>query len=796
MALKETALSILIKAKDLASAPLAKFRGGVSDTDKQVDELGKQSDSSGKKVDKLGDSIDKTGTLAGKAKAGMSVLTGSIVALASTYLSINALRNALSGIINTGAQFEQLRTQISTLMGSIEAGKKATAWIKRFASTTPASLEGVTQGFIKLKAFGIDPMNGSYQAIVDQTSKLGFTQEKMEGIILAVGQAWTKQKLQGEEALQLIERGVPVWDLLAKATGRTAVELQNMATKGQLGRKEISLLIDEMGKASAGAAADQMNTWKGMISNLKDQWTNFVSQIADAGIFDFAKEQLKEILDTVGQMAKDGRLKAYAQQISNYLVNLATNAKSYLTNIVSELEGMTRTVNAIVGTFQLAFNAFTAGVKTIGLATTAQIERVLSGISKLLALAGLDEAAAKMRQQAEAMGEVSAAFKAELLQDADDIQNAWKKINNQPLDQAKNEIKDLSDTTQQAADDVSSSGLQVVNTLELIGTAATDAKKATQGITTSTKGIKEHLEALDKAAKSQKNKTEATDQDSKAVDKNTAATDKNTESVRANRGAALTLAGKTSAAWAAASEEMGAAYDRLTQGMANAVNKFGNLPRAAFSYVKDFAKAYWDAEAAAQRLQAQYTQQEQSLNNHLRALTDSEHVTEAMVNKAEQALGAYTLLGDQQLAPLRNAIATIKADMDQLTDSLESTVDSLRDELDRLNGDTVAIQDRAYQKERDRLKDLADKAKQQRNDEAIREAQEALRLLEQTYRIKRENAQNEQQNAQPGNSSNVPSRTVRLELDTNGQTIGGDFDSDEQARAFVNAVKNHRWNSA
>ncbi|MDO6575399.1 hypothetical protein, partial [Staphylococcus pasteuri_A] len=45
---------------------------------------------------------------------GVASLTSRIIALGATYLGINALKNAIGGIINTGAKFEQLETQINT----------------------------------------------------------------------------------------------------------------------------------------------------------------------------------------------------------------------------------------------------------------------------------------------------------------------------------------------------------------------------------------------------------------------------------------------------------------------------------------------------------------------------------------------------------------------------------------------------------------------------------------------------------------------------------------------------------
>ncbi|WP_027853501.1 tape measure protein [Marinobacterium litorale] len=368
MADRNLALNLLIKAKDMAGGVVKRFRGEVKDAGTEADNLSESLDKTGQKTREFSDSVDQASksssrlygdtrgtkfwqrfsqgakkastdtknfkgdlteipSAADRAGRGIGGLTTKVIALAGTYLGINALKNALMGLINTGSRFEDMQVQINTLMGSIEEGEKATAWIKDFAKTTPADIEGVTQGFIRLKAFGIDPMDGSFQAIIDQTSKLGFSQEKMEGVILAVGQAWTKQKLQGEEALQLIERGVPVWDLLAKATGRTTTELQEMSSAGELGRREIALLIQEMGKSSEGAASEAMKTWTGLVSNLKDMWLNFVNDINEAGFLDYMKQQLQELLDTVKQMAADGSLKRWAKEISDSLITLADNIK-------------------------------------------------------------------------------------------------------------------------------------------------------------------------------------------------------------------------------------------------------------------------------------------------------------------------------------------------------------------------------------------------------------------------------------------------------------------------------------
>ncbi|WP_134984332.1 tape measure protein, partial [Aeromonas hydrophila] len=76
--------------------------------------------------------------------------------------------------------------------------------------------------------------------------------EEVQGISLALGQAWAKQKLQGEEILQLIERGVPVWQMLEQVTGKNTAELQKLSEAGKLGRETISALMNEISIQSRG----------------------------------------------------------------------------------------------------------------------------------------------------------------------------------------------------------------------------------------------------------------------------------------------------------------------------------------------------------------------------------------------------------------------------------------------------------------------------------------------------------------------------------------------------------------
>ena len=257
---------------------------------------------------------------AGLTDVGNAALRGG--ALVTAY---GAGMTALAAsFVRPAAQFEQFNVQLTTLEGSAEGAEKAMAWIGKFATRTPLSVEETVQAYARLRAFGLDPTTGSLQAMVDTMAATGGGAEQLDGLTLALGQAWTKGKLQGEEAMQMLERGVPVWDLLAEAMGKSAAEVQKLSEQGKLGREEITLLTDALGARYSGASERASETWDGITSNLSDQWKRFQRLVMGSGLFDWMKGKLNGLLDTLDQMAADGTLQLWAESIGKKIEETLT----------------------------------------------------------------------------------------------------------------------------------------------------------------------------------------------------------------------------------------------------------------------------------------------------------------------------------------------------------------------------------------------------------------------------------------------------------------------------------------
>jgi tape measure domain-containing protein len=294
------------------------------------------------------------------AMAGLATETNSVgaalggaahkaLAWGGALAGLNGISGLAAGVIETGAAFETLEARLSSLLGSTEAAKDAMANIKALAISTPFEVSALSESFVKLTAFGLQPSMAQMQALADTAATLGGGTEALAGVTLALGQAWAKGKLQGDEILQLAERGVPIWDVLAQATGKNTAELQKMSEAGELGRGTILKLIDALGQMNAGASDKMMATFSGAVSNAKDALAEFYDMIAKAGVLDFLTGQLQDLLAEFNRLKETGELDAAAQRMASSFIALAEGVKT-----------AGQAVNALSGVIELGLEVWVA----------------------------------------------------------------------------------------------------------------------------------------------------------------------------------------------------------------------------------------------------------------------------------------------------------------------------------------------------------------------------------------------------------------------------------------------------
>lgn len=393
-----------------------------------------------------------------------------VLGYAAAYISLRAATNLASkalglvragieGVISVGDDSEKAKIQLEGLMGSIAGGEQATAWIEEFADKSGQRINDVLEAFAELKAYGLDPMDGSMQAIMDKTAQLGGEQEKLKGISLAIGQMWAKEKIVQEEVNQLRERGVNAFDLLSKAMNKNVSELQDMAAAGQLGRNEIKLLIDEMGRSAEGQASRALETLSGKWNVLLNQFQKFGEEVASHGAMDIVKEKLQGVLDKVIELTDDGTLDNLAEALSAAFVEgiikleeftgslakvdfkkLTEDSANWLNNFSQNMDDAILRIRLFIAPFRTLFNGLTSGLSTFGIIWLQQLNLILAGVEKLADAFGGEKLKASVQDARKTINGLTEGLVEQIEQDGADIRAAWEMNANSAIDQKKREV--------------------------------------------------------------------------------------------------------------------------------------------------------------------------------------------------------------------------------------------------------------------------------------------------------------------------------------------------------------------
>ncbi|CCG42188.1 tape measure protein [Magnetospirillum molischianum] len=374
-------------------ATSAALRAVISAVDRVTGPLSKINKVIGQHIKAWGD--------VGRATAGLG---GSVAqALGPLSAAAGALGLAGSGfgvgkIVETSAQFEKFSAILETVEGSAAKAKAGMAWVSDFAAKTPYQLAEVTDSFVKLKAYGIDPQKGALRSAGDAAAALG---KQLNDAVEALADAMT-----GENE-RLKEFGIVANTEGNKITYSWVENGKQMTASANKNNKaQLQAVVTGIWNRKYQGAMDKLSkTWDGMWSNLQDTVSRFMVAIGDAGFFDAIKGELKALGDLINQWEADGTLKAVATEISGALVGalkglkdnlvaidwrgLADGAKRSWAELSRIVEAVGGWKNAVIGLFVL--------LNTGVMVAAAQIVAALGRVALVMAATAAKVVAAGVR---------------------------------------------------------------------------------------------------------------------------------------------------------------------------------------------------------------------------------------------------------------------------------------------------------------------------------------------------------------------------------------------------------------
>ena len=242
--------------------------GPLQKTDRLTKTLANNTNKLKNRLDRSSRSFRNNGNAARGAAGGVKTFTRSIAPL----LKALAIAATARFVFVQTAELETQRKSLEVLTGSLSKTNQIIKEIQDFGAVTPFTSSELIEQTKRLKAFGFET-----EELVDTTKRLanvaGATGADLQGIALAFGQIRAKGKLQREEELQLLERGVDITTELKKITGLQGEEFESAMRKGKIGADLVNQALINLtseGGAFFGGGTKQATTLNGKLSTLVD----------------------------------------------------------------------------------------------------------------------------------------------------------------------------------------------------------------------------------------------------------------------------------------------------------------------------------------------------------------------------------------------------------------------------------------------------------------------------------------------------------------------------------------------
>jgi len=339
-------------------------------------------------IESVGSAADNTSrrgsSMWGKIGAGVGALGRAAAAGAAAVGGLAVAGGAVG--IKTAAGLETGRIAFSTMLGSAQKADGFLRDLADFAAKTPFDLPGLQESASSLISIGIDSKKviPIMTTLGNVTSGMGTGAEGIQRATVALQQMNAAGRISGEDLNQLRDAGIPVFDLLSAATGKSKEEVAKLAQTGKLGKKELEALMSalESGKGMerfAGLMDKQSESVSGLWATLKDATSMGLAEGIQPMI-PLIKEGLGGAISLVGKATP------YMVQGMQWLADTINRARPQVSAIAAELGPKLGAGLAVMGDkIRDAVPAFLSFVQGIN---WAELGGTLAGLGRSLGSLG------------------------------------------------------------------------------------------------------------------------------------------------------------------------------------------------------------------------------------------------------------------------------------------------------------------------------------------------------------------------------------------------------------------------
>ena len=209
---------------------------------------------------------------------------GKVVAGAFATKAVIDFGKKVAGVgIEYNALKQTSKATWTTLLGSQEEAIEQLERIEDFAASTPFSKMGVDTmaKYLHNAGYEGDEVFNTLTKIGNMGSAFGVQEESLVEMTRQFSQVQQAGYAYTEDLNILADRGIPIYQALADATGTTVEEVKRMASEGKITADVYNAAIDSMAATTDGAMKTQSETFSGMTSTLQDNLTTLTGLLTE-----------------------------------------------------------------------------------------------------------------------------------------------------------------------------------------------------------------------------------------------------------------------------------------------------------------------------------------------------------------------------------------------------------------------------------------------------------------------------------------------------------------------------------
>lgn len=224
----------------------------------------------------------------------LNIAKGIVGGLLAT-AGVSSASNLFSAGMDRLSSIENAQMSMEVMMGGdVDKAQGFMDEILTFAKTTPYAFTQLSTSAKNLFAYGMDQKDivPTLQAIGDLSAASGKGSAGIDTLASAFGKMQVSGKASNEQLTQITEAGVPALKILGNQYGKTADEMREMVSKGEVSaKKAIDGLVKGIADGTKGVAGETQalggvmeklkGTWDGSLDSMKSSVTSTMATLLE-----------------------------------------------------------------------------------------------------------------------------------------------------------------------------------------------------------------------------------------------------------------------------------------------------------------------------------------------------------------------------------------------------------------------------------------------------------------------------------------------------------------------------------